>query len=70
MEKIAINELSALFDSVAQIMSENSERLCEMDAHMGDGDLGLTMKKGFGALPASLTALTSRTWASGLPRRA
>ncbi len=50
MEKIAINELSALFDSVAQIMSENSERLCEMDAHMGDGDLGLTMKKGFGAL--------------------
>lgn len=57
MEKIAINELSALFDSVAQIMSENSERLCEMDAHMGDGDLGLTMKKGFGALPGLIDGI-------------
>ena len=57
MEKIAINELSALFDSVAQIMSENSERLCEMDAHMGDGDLGLTMKRGFGALPGLIDGI-------------
>ena len=57
MEKIAINDLSALFDSVAQIMSENSERLCEMDAHMGDGDLGLTMKKGFGALPGLIDGI-------------
>ena len=32
-------------------MAENADRLCAMDANMGDGDLGLTMKKGFGALP-------------------
>ena len=51
MEKITIAELTALFDSVAAIMAENAERLCAMDANMGDGDLGLTMKKGFGALP-------------------
>ena len=51
MEKITIAELTALFDSVAAIMAENADRLCAMDANMGDGDLGLTMKKGFGALP-------------------
>ncbi len=51
MEKITMAELTALFDSVAAIMAENAERLCAMDANMGDGDLGLTMKKGFGALP-------------------
>lgn len=51
MEKITMAELTALFDSVAAIMAENADRLCAMDANMGDGDLGLTMKKGFGALP-------------------
>lgn len=51
MERIELQALDALFEGVAQIMAENAERLCEMDARMGDGDLGLTMKKGFGALP-------------------
>ena len=51
MEKITMAELTALFASVAAIMAENADRLCAMDANMGDGDLGLTMKKGFGALP-------------------
>lgn len=51
MQEITIEMLPQLFESVAAVMAENSERLCEMDAQMGDGDLGLTMKKGFGALP-------------------
>jgi len=32
---------------VAQVMTDNADHLCEMDARMGDGDLGLTMKKGY-----------------------
>ncbi|HHY53046.1 MAG TPA: dihydroxyacetone kinase subunit L [Clostridiales bacterium] len=51
MQEITIDMLPQLFESVAAVMEEHSERLCEMDAQMGDGDLGLTMKKGFGALP-------------------
>ena len=39
------------------MMTENAEHLCEMDARMGDGDLGLTMKKGFNALPEILDAI-------------
>ena len=51
MNAVTIEMLPELFQSVADIMTENAERLCEMDASMGDGDLGLTMKKGFCALP-------------------
>lgn len=45
------DELPALFQGVADIFAEKKDELCEMDAKMGDGDLGLTMKKGYGALP-------------------
>ncbi|MBR2577681.1 MAG: dihydroxyacetone kinase subunit L [Erysipelotrichaceae bacterium] len=46
---IEISDLSKAFRKVAETMDENSEKLCEMDAMMGDGDLGQTMKKGFAA---------------------
>ena len=52
MSVIYSDDLKELFASVAAIMDEKSAELCEMDAKMGDGDLGLTMKRGFGALPA------------------
>ncbi|MCR4908075.1 MAG: dihydroxyacetone kinase subunit L [Lachnospiraceae bacterium] len=51
MDKITYEELPELFESVAAIFAEKKDELCDMDAHMGDGDLGLTMNKGFGALP-------------------
>ncbi|MBQ6595148.1 MAG: dihydroxyacetone kinase subunit L [Clostridia bacterium] len=57
MESIRLEQLPELFASVADIMAEKADELCEMDARMGDGDLGLTMKKGFGALPEILTAI-------------
>lgn len=57
MEKITLEDLAGLFESVAQVMAEKAEELGEMDARMGDGDLGLTMKKGFAALPALLSAM-------------
>ncbi len=52
--KFNSNGLPDLFSAAAKIFSEKKEELCEMDARMGDGDLGLTMSKGFGALPQFL----------------
>ena len=52
MKELTAQTLPALFDAVAAHFLAQRDRLCEMDAAMGDGDLGLTMSKGFGALPA------------------
>ena len=57
MEKITLSAWGDLMDCVAQTMAENAEMLCAMDASMGDGDLGLTMKKGYAALPEIYRAL-------------
>ncbi|RGY99612.1 dihydroxyacetone kinase subunit L [Clostridium sp. AM58-1XD] len=51
MDSISYNELPELFQGVADLFAEKKDELCEMDARMGDGDLGLTMQKGYGALP-------------------
>lgn len=51
MDTITSEKLPELFRCVAEIFAEKKEELCEMDAKMGDGDLGLTMCKGYGALP-------------------
>ena len=57
MNEIRNEQLSALFSAVSDVMSAHADELCEMDAKMGDGDLGLTMKKGFGALPGLIDAI-------------
>ena len=51
MEEILAKDLPELFKGVSDIFAEKKDELCEMDANMGDGDLGLTMSKGFGTLP-------------------
>lgn len=51
MDTILFIQLPELFDSVGQMFADKKDELCEMDAKLGDGDLGLTMSKGFGALP-------------------
>ena len=45
MEEILAKELPELFKGVSDIFAEKKDELCEMDANMGDGDLGLTMSK-------------------------
>ena len=54
MNTITCEQLPALFQGVAAVFAEKKEELCEMDAQMGDGDLGLTMDKGYGTLPSLL----------------
>ncbi len=51
VEKITLENIDQLFEAVAALFAEKKDELCEMDARMGDGDLGLTMNKGYGALP-------------------
>lgn len=51
MDKFTTEQLPELFAGVASMFAEKKEELCDMDAKMGDGDLGLTMDKGYGALP-------------------
>ena len=48
---ISGNQVTEMFRQITAVMEAHSKELCEMDAKLGDGDLGLTMKKGFGALP-------------------
>lgn len=51
MKTFTAEQLPDLFAGVASIFAEKKEELCDMDAKMGDGDLGLTMDKGYGGLP-------------------
>ncbi|MCI6795495.1 MAG: dihydroxyacetone kinase subunit L [Lachnospiraceae bacterium] len=51
MERMTREQLPDFFRSIASMFAGHAAELCEMDAKLGDGDLGLTMKKGFGALP-------------------
>ena len=51
MKKYNVEQLPKLFEGAAAVFAEKKEELCSMDANMGDGDLGLTMSKGFEALP-------------------
>ncbi|MEA4955528.1 MAG: DAK2 domain-containing protein [Pseudoflavonifractor sp.] len=57
MTEIKASDWTILMQAVARVMTEHADLLCEMDARMGDGDLGLTMKKGYCALPELYTSM-------------
>lgn len=57
MEKVTMGQLPELFEAVGAQFAANAGLLCEMDSRMGDGDLGLTMKKGFCGLPDILRSM-------------
>lgn len=52
--KLTEKQLIQMFQSIADIFAEQAEKLCELDAKLGDGDLGLTMKKGFAIVPQAI----------------
>lgn len=47
MDVITRDTVLAFFDAAADIMNENKQHLIDLDAALGDGDLGLTMSAGF-----------------------
>lgn len=47
MDKICSKDIKGMFHKVKDTMVENEDFLFKLDSVMGDGDLGITMKKGF-----------------------
>ncbi|WP_025029731.1 dihydroxyacetone kinase subunit L [Nitratireductor aquibiodomus] len=47
--EITSNELKAALARIAEHAGENREFLCQADAQLGDGDLGITVAEGFSA---------------------
>lgn len=56
MDKILFEQVPELFDSVGAKFVEAKDELVELDAKLGDGDLGLTMSKGYSNLPDLMRA--------------
>ena len=54
---MSASEVRTAFRAIATLMDQNRERLCQLDGELGDGDLGLTMSKGFGAVAKQLDNL-------------
>lgn len=68
MKEFEISNLKEMFEAVAENIASHADELCEMDARMGDGDLGLTMKKGFSALPGILDEITEENYGKKLAK--
>ena len=49
MESLGAADIKAIFSGIAALMAEKKDELITLDGAMGDGDLGLTMEKGFAA---------------------
>ena len=57
---ITNTELLALLQQMATDLTAQKDYLCELDGAMGDGDQGVTMAIGFGAIAAALPALADQ----------
>ncbi len=49
MERIGTSEVIRMLESIANAMSKQRNYLIKLDSAIGDGDLGITMEKGFQA---------------------
>lgn len=49
MLNLEIRDVTAIIRKASEIMNDNKELLCELDSQLGDGDLGITMAKGWAA---------------------
>ncbi len=47
MQAVGVPEVRTILAAVARLMTEKKEELIRLDGAVGDGDLGLTMEKGF-----------------------
>jgi phosphoenolpyruvate---glycerone phosphotransferase subunit DhaL len=57
MDNISPDDIKAVFTELKRVMDENKDYLTEIDATVGDGDLGITMQKGFRAANEQLQAI-------------
>jgi len=57
---LSIAELQGIFADLSRTMAENFDLLTELDAAAGDGDLGITMSKGFAAAAKAAEGYTEK----------
>ena len=57
MNTLNATDLKAIFNNLDAVMAENKEFLITLDASVGDGDLGITMTKGFGGAIQAISTL-------------
>ena len=67
-ETLTRDNVLAALRTMATDLTANAERLRELDAAIGDGDLGITMTIGFGAVVEGLDALADQDIATILLR--
>lgn len=56
MNCLSAAKVRTFFALAAERMTQQRDALCELDAQAGDGDIGLTMSKGFSAVRDALEA--------------
>lgn len=57
MTDITVNDLTSLFNLIAETMAREKERLCELDGVIGDADHGIAMELGFSAAAKAVSEL-------------
>ena len=57
MNTLNASDIKAIFNKLDAVMTEQKEYLIKLDATVGDGDLGITMTKGFNGAIQTLSTL-------------
>ena len=57
MNTLNDKDIKAIISKMSNIMTENKDWLTELDAAIGDGDLGLTMPRGFSSASETVNSL-------------
>ncbi|MBW7458055.1 dihydroxyacetone kinase subunit DhaL [Paenibacillus sepulcri] len=52
-----LEDIRNILREIGKLMDENKEYLCKLDGALGDGDIGLTMSKGFRAVVDNLPSI-------------
>ncbi|MHB8276692.1 MAG: dihydroxyacetone kinase subunit DhaL [Candidatus Humimicrobiaceae bacterium] len=61
MNKLSSTNIKEIFTKIKDIMNENEDFLFKLDSEMGDGDLGLTMSKGFSKVDEVVSGLNEES---------
>lgn len=59
-DQLSLNNVMFLIDKMSEVIIANEVPFCELDAHAGDGDFGMSVAKGFKQLKAEWEELTSQ----------
>lgn len=59
-ESLRKEDVIQILEEISKIMDENKDYLCRLDGALGDGDIGLTMSKGFKAIVSNLPNLADQ----------